>query len=102
VARHPKFERRGDDIYSSLPISLAQALLGSKRAVETVDGDVEVKIPAGTQPGALLRLRGRGAPGANGKRGNHYVRIMVELPSKLTPKARDLFEQFTQEAGLET
>ncbi len=102
VAPHPKFDRRGNDVYSTLGITLAQALLGSKRMVETVDGSVEVGIPAGTQPGALLRLRGRGAPGANGKRGNHYLRISIELPKKLTPKARELFEKFAQEAGLET
>ncbi len=102
VARHPKFERRGQDIYSDLHLNVAQALLGTKKSVETVDGKVEVSVPAGSQPGSTLRLRGRGAPGRDGKRGDHYLRINVSVPKKLSGKARELTEQLAKETGLET
>jgi len=102
VARHPKFERRGKDIFSDLHVNMAQALLGTKKTVETVDGEVDVTVPAGSQPGSTLRLRGRGAPGADGKRGDHFLRIKLSVPKKLSPKAKELIENFAKETGLET
>jgi molecular chaperone DnaJ len=102
VARHPTFERRGKDIYSDLHLNFVQALLGTKKTVETVDGKVEVTVPVGSQPGSTLRLRGRGTPGTDGKRGDHFLRINVSFPKKLTSEARELIEKFAKQTGLET
>jgi DnaJ-class molecular chaperone len=64
--------------------------------VKTLEGEVEMQVPAGTQSGELLRLRGRGLPG-NGKRGDQLVRVVVEIPRKLSSKQRQLLEEFEKE-----
>lgn len=89
-----RFVRDGDTIHSRVTISAAQAALGDHVTVPTVDGDVELKIPTGTQPGDQLRLKGKGVPKSRGfGRGDHIVTIEVEIPKKLSKRAKDLWEQ---------
>jgi DnaJ-class molecular chaperone len=93
-----KFTREGYDIVSEKEISFAQAALGDELEVETVDGNVKIRIPAGTQPGTLVRLSQRGVPHVRGSgRGDHYVKVKITIPKKLTKKQKELLEDFRQE-----
>lgn len=95
-----RFEREGIDILSEERIPMAHAALGTETSVETVDGKVTLKIPAGTQSGKTFKLTGRGVPELNGRgRGDHLVTIEVETPSKLSAKQKSLLEQFIVEDG---
>jgi molecular chaperone DnaJ len=95
-----RFRRHAQTIESPVTVPMAEAALGTEVDVETVDGPVTVKIPAGTQSGKVLKLTGRGVPGIGGRpRGDHLVTITVETPTKLTPKQRELLEAFATEAG---
>lgn len=101
---HEFFKRRENDIILDITINVAQAALGDKVVVPTVDGDVELVIPAGTQTGKVFRLRGRGVPrlrsdGSNSGRGDQLVYVQVETPTKLTPEQRELFERLAQTLG---
>lgn len=80
VRPHRHFERRGHDIHYELPVSLAEAVLGAKVKVPTIDGTVRVTIAPGANSGQSLRLRGKGIPFADGTRGDQYVRLIVMLP----------------------
>jgi molecular chaperone DnaJ len=94
VEPDPNFERDGDDIRSTLSMPLIDAVLGAEKDVETVHGKTTVHIPAGTQPGQILRLKGKGMPIVNsGKHGDHYLTIDVAVPTKLTREQRKLFEE---------
>ena len=78
---------------------MTTAALGGVVDVETIDGEVKLKIPQGTQPGALIRLRGHGTPYISGKgRGDHYVRIKVSIPIKLRGKQKQILEEFEKES----
>jgi DnaJ-class molecular chaperone len=81
-------KRKGEAMY----VSIVQATLGAVIQVPTLDGKVDMRVPAGTQSGTLFRLRGKGAGKAN-SRGDAHVRLVVETPTALTPKQRELFEQ---------
>jgi molecular chaperone DnaJ len=91
---HEIFERRGDDLLLRMPISMVQAALGGKVQVPTLEGRVEVKIPAGIQSGKILRLRGRGVGTGRGT-GDLYVEVRVWTPQKLTSREKALFEQLS-------
>jgi len=91
----PKFQREGYDIVSEEEISFAQAALGDQIEVETVQGPVKLKIPAGTQPGTVIRLAQRGVPHVqSSNKGNHYVRIKIVVPKNLTSEQKRILEQF--------
>ncbi|MFZ2187673.1 MAG: molecular chaperone DnaJ [Candidatus Moraniibacteriota bacterium] len=94
VRPHASLKRRGDDIVSDLQITFAQAALGGKVNVGTIEGDVTMKIPAGTQPGEVFRVRGKGVPhlGHYG-RGDHLVTISLFVPKKLSREEKDLIEK---------
>lgn len=95
-----KFEREGTDIFYELPISFAQAALGDEIGVPTVHGEVKMKIPAGVQSGATLRLRGKGAPSLRtGNNGDQHVNVKVITPKYLTDRQRDLFKQLADATG---
>ncbi|MDP2637450.1 MAG: DnaJ C-terminal domain-containing protein [Candidatus Levybacteria bacterium] len=95
-----RFQREGFDIIGTKEISFAKAALGGEVDVETVDGDLKLKIPSGTQPGTAIRLRGKGVPHLHGSgRGDHYVRIKVTVPKNLTGKQKKLLEEFQNEGG---
>lgn len=99
VGRHRFFDRRGQDVYCKVPINIAQASLGTKIRVRTIDGKVELKIPPGTQSGTKFRLRGKGIK-ANGSRGDQYVEVVVDVPKNLSRRQRELLEEFAKESGL--
>ncbi len=89
VEPHPRFHREGEDLYTRETISAVEAMLGTERRIEDVYGQtVRVKIPAGTQPGHILRLRGQGVRTARG-RGDLYVEVEVVVPNNLSAKARE-------------
>ncbi len=102
IAEHANFRRDGVDVRSDHTISFAQAALGAVIDVLTLDGAVKMRIPEGTQPGRVFRIRGRGIPQAAGKnapRGDHLVEIQVEVPTELTPRQRELIEELARSAG---
>lgn len=106
VKDHAFFKRRNNDIILDININVAQAALGDKILVPTVDGDVEVTVPPGTQTGRVFRLRGKGVPrlrtdGSNSGRGDELVYVQVEIPTKLTDEQRKLFEQLARTLGSE-
>lgn len=92
VRPHPIFRREGGIVTCEVPISIVEASLGAVIQVPTLDGKVDMRVPPGTQSGTLFRLRGKGA-GKPGARGDAHVRIVVETPTALTAKQRELFEQ---------
>ncbi len=95
IEPHEAFERRGDDIYSKYPIDIATAVLGDVVEVETVLGTVKLKVPAGTQPGTIFRMSRKGSAvvGHPSRRGDHYVRIDIEVPRKLSRRERELWQE---------
>jgi molecular chaperone DnaJ len=100
VAAHKFFRRRENDIVLDLDINVAQAALGAEVDVPTVDGAVKMKIPAGTQPGKVLRMRGRGVPYLRSSgRGDQLVVVNVEIPARLSAEQRSLFEQLSKSLG---
>lgn len=96
VRPHAYFTRQGSDILCEVPITLAEALLGAKIEVPTIDGKITMTLPAGTQNGHRFRLRGKGVLALHGGgRGDHYVTVQVVLPDKLDARSRELVEEFT-------
>lgn len=93
VTSDPNFDRRGNDIYSIEEISVYVATLGDTISVKTVMGEVKMKIPAGTQPSTIFRLEDEGMPiiGKEGERGDHYVKVHVKIPTKLSKKEKKLW-----------
>jgi DnaJ-class molecular chaperone len=102
VAEHATFRREGLDVHSEHAITFAQAALGAVIDLPTLDGPVKMRVPAGTQPGRMFRVRGRGIPQASGKnapRGDHLVHVQVEVPTELTARQRELIEELARTAG---
>jgi molecular chaperone DnaJ len=94
VNEHHIFERRENDLHCTLPINLAQAVLGAEIEIETFDGTQQILVPEGTQPGAQFRIRSLGVPVLNSRtRGDLFVHLDVQIPKKLTRDQRKLFEQ---------
>lgn len=97
VKEHEQFERQGNNLYSSVPVTFAQAALGSEATVQTLDGQQQVKIPAGTQTGTVFRLKGQGVPTLGGRgRGDLFVSVTVVTPTTLTREQRRLLEQLAE------
>jgi molecular chaperone DnaJ len=97
VSEHEHFERQGSNLYSSVPITFAQAALGSEINVQTLGGQQQVKIPAGTQTGTVFRLKGHGVPVLGGRgRGDHFVSVTVVTPTTLTREQRRILEQLSE------
>jgi molecular chaperone DnaJ len=100
VKPHPFFHREGQDIFCEVPIAVTTAALGGEIQVPTLDGKVELKIPAGTQNQRNFRLRGKGVPSVRGGgRGDQYCRVIVEVPTNLTARQRELLEEFGRLEG---
>lgn len=95
VQPHPVFTLKGDNLERDLPVDLYTAVLGGEVPVETIDGVVTLKIPAGTSSGKKLRLRGKGMPKAQNprERGDLFVTVQVQVPTRLSSRERELFEQ---------
>jgi molecular chaperone DnaJ len=97
VKEHELFERQGNNLYASVPITFAQAALGSETTVKTLDSQQELKVPAGTQTGTIFRLKGHGMPVLGGRgRGDLFVSVTVVTPTTLTREQRKLLEQLAQ------
>lgn len=95
ILPHPRFERKGDDLYMELPISFLEAIKGAKIEVPTIDGRVTVTIPPGTQSGQTLRLPGKGMQILNGgSRGDQYIRIKIMVPKNIDKRSRELLDEF--------
>jgi molecular chaperone DnaJ len=98
VAQHPLFKRQDTDIFSTVPISFAQAALGGPIRIRTVDGEVEFQVKPGTQTDTRIRLRCKGMPSLNsrGTRGDHYVTLVVQVPTRLTSEQADALRAFDE------
>ncbi len=101
VRPHERYQRDGDDLVADLGIGFAQAALGTHVVLPTLDGDEDLVIPPGTQPGRVFRLRGRGVPRVDrrGGRGDLLVRVNVEVPTKLGKGEEELLRRFAEERG---
>lgn len=98
VKKHPTIIREGNNLYSTLHVKLSDALLGNTYRVETLDDAIEIKIPEGVKHGELLRVRGKGVPqGSLSNRGDFMVKIAIDIPNKLSRKARKLVEELREE-----
>jgi molecular chaperone DnaJ len=94
VKPHPYFERRGNDLYSKVPVTVSEATLGAKVEVPTIDGRALVRIPPGTNSGRTLRLREKGVPSVrNGTRGDQYVEIQVVVPQPTDERVRNIMKE---------
>jgi DnaJ-class molecular chaperone len=96
VEPHAFFTRQGDDIHLELPVSLPEAVLGASITVPTLDGKVTLKVPAGSNTGTVLRLRGKGVPRRDGTRGDQYVKLKVVLPDKPDTEFKDFVERWAK------
>ena len=94
VQPHPTLTREGADLLTDAKISMTTAALGGSVRVQTLTGDVDLKIPPGAQPGQQFRLRGRGGVDASGRKGDLRVRLVVEIPKSLSRKQRNLLKEF--------
>ena len=101
VSAHPFLQRRDMDLYSTAPISYAQAALGGEVRIGTVDGDVIYEVKPGTQTDTRIRLRGKGVPSLRNSnvRGDQYVTLVVQVPTGLNSTAKDLLRQFDAQTG---
>ena len=97
VRSHPLFTRQGQDVYCEMPITFTQAACGAEVEVPTLDGKVRYTIGEGTQTGTTFRLKGKGIPYVNGRsRGDQYVTVVVETPTRLTREQKDLLRKFEE------
>ena len=96
VSRHPIFQRQDTNIYSTAPISFVTAALGGTVRIKTVDGEVEYDVKAGTQTDTRVRLKGKGVPSLRNKnvRGDHYVTLVVQVPTDLSKDAKEALRAY--------
>lgn len=108
ISPHPLFERDGVDLHTEVPVPFVQAALGAEIEAPTLEGRVQLQLPEGTQSGRVLRLKGKGLPPLQPRldparlekvRGDVFVRIFVEVPTRLTTRQRELLEDFAEESG---
>jgi len=93
---HPAFRLEGRDLYTTLEVTPWEAALGADATLSTLDGNVRVKIPAGSSSGRRIRLRGKGVPDPQGGAGDLYAEIQIVVPKSLTPEERRLFEELAR------
>ncbi len=101
VKEHPFFERRGADLYCTIPVSFPQAALGGKIKIPTLQGETDFEIPESTQSGQIFRQKGKGLANPHGGRGDLYINIRVVVPSKLSRDQRRTLEQLGQTMKVE-
>ncbi|MCI6315774.1 MAG: molecular chaperone DnaJ [Spirochaetia bacterium] len=99
VEEHPYFERDGQDLYCAVPVSFTQATLGCDISIDSIDDKkISIKIPAGTTSGKLLRVKGEGVPysGGSGKRGDLYIKIIVQIPQHISSEQKKILQQYQE------
>jgi molecular chaperone DnaJ len=102
VREHPYFDRQGNDLYYTIPISITQAILGAEIKVPTLRGQERLRIPEGTHNGSVFRLRGSGMPSVDGRRqGDLYVSVYVVTPTGLSREQRRLIESLDSSVRVE-
>jgi molecular chaperone DnaJ len=102
VKEHAFFERNGQDLQCTVPISFSQAALGAEIKIPTLEGEQSLKVPEGTQSGAKFRIRGKGIPVLNGHgKGDLFVSVKVQTPAKLTKRQRELLEELNNTLHVE-
>lgn len=101
VEEHPQLVRDGIDLITEIPLSISQAALGARVLIPTAEGEEELEIKPGTQPGAEIRLKGRGAPNVRrpSQRGDLRIVVAVEVPKKLSREQREALERFSRASG---
>ena len=101
VSRHPIFQRQDMNIFSTAPITYAQAALGGPVRISTVDGEVEYQVKPGTQTDTRIRLKGKGVPSLRNKnvRGDHYITLVVQVPTNLNEEAKEALRKFDEACG---
>src|SRR5699024_3416976 len=101
VSQHAIFKRQDTSIYSTVPISFAKAALGGPIRIKTVDGEVEYEVRPGTQTDTKVRLKGKGVPSLRNRnvRGDHYVTLVVQVPTKLDEEAKEALRKFDEACG---
>ena len=101
VSRHPIFQRQDMNIYSTAPISFAQAALGGEVRINTIDGDILYDVKPGTQTDTRIRLKGKGIPSLRNSsvRGDHYVTLVVQVPTKLSEEAKEALRKYDDVSG---
>ena len=101
ISGHPIFQRQDTNLYSTAPISFAQAALGGEVRISTIDGDVLYDVKPGTQTDTRIRLKGKGVPSLRNKnvRGDHYVTLVVQVPTGLSSEAKEALRKFDEVSG---
>lgn len=100
VKPHEIFKRDGNDVICEVPITFVQAALGDELVIPTLDGRIKYNISEGTQSGTIFRMKGKGIPNLRGYgRGDHYVKVVVEIPKKLNEKQKELLKKFADVMG---
>lgn len=101
VSRHPIFQRQDMNVYSTAPISFAQAALGGEVRINTIDGDILYEVKPGTQTDTRIRLKGKGIPSLRNSslRGDHYVTLVVQVPTSLNGEAKEALRKFDEVSG---
>lgn len=97
VKRHPVFKKEGVDLTTDLSLKLSSALLGEEYSLQTLDGEIKVKIPEGVSHGEVLRVKGKGVPFEKGRRGDLLIRLQIKLPTKLSKEGRKIVEELRKE-----
>jgi len=96
IKKHPVFERKGSDLLANVPLSFIQAVFGDEIEVPTIEGKGILKIPAGTQSETIFRLNGKGMPIIRGGRGDEFIKVKVEVPTKLNKKQKEILEEYAR------
>ncbi len=100
VQPHSIFERKGNDVYCTIPLTFTQACMGAEVLVPTLDGKVKYNVKEGTQPGDMFRLKGRGIDSINGRgKGDQYVKVNVEVPRNLSKRQKELLKEFEEQSN---
>jgi len=100
IEEHEFFERNGDDIYCDVPISFVQAVFGDEIEIPTLKGKAKLKIPAGTQPDTIFRMRGKGMPSLHGYgTGDQLVKVIIQVPKKLNARQKEALQKFAKASG---
>lgn len=103
VRKHPYLRKEGYNLVMDLKVLLTEALLGAEKTIATLDGEVTLKVPAGTKHGTILRIKGKGVPlnsdghQSSAKRGDLYARIMIQFPEKLSKETRKIVEELKKQ-----